>query len=246
MDVKEETVVSASELPMRMDVGVDMGVDTEVVISGCATDGGEDLSADIPKCERIIESVLFAAGHPVEYVRLADAMNIPLPLCKKIVSDYAEKYNNCGEISRGIMMVLFPDTCQICTREEYGSYIRTALGIRRGGNLSNSSLEVLAIVAYNQPVTRAFVDTVRGVDSSYAMSNMCDKKLIEPCGRLDVPGRPMLYRTTDNFLRVFGLNSLSELPTVTTEDGSVVAPPGAGGEQMTMEMAEPEGDRTEV
>ncbi len=186
------------------------------------TEEEEDLSENIPKCERIIEAVLFAAGHPVEYAKLAEAMNISLPLCKRIVSDFAEKYNNCEDISRGIMMVLFPDSCQICTREEYGAYIRSALGIRRGGHLSNSSLEVLAVVAYNQPVTRAFIDTVRGVDSSYAVSSMVEKKLIEPCGRLDVPGRPMLYRTTDNFLRVFGLSSVSELPDITAADGQTI------------------------
>ena len=160
----------------------------------------------------------------MEYAKLAEAMNISLPLCRRIVSDFAEKYNNEQDLSRGIMMVLFPDACQICTREEYGSYIRCALGIRRGGNLSNSSLEVLAVVAYNQPVTRAFIDTVRGVDSSYAVSSMVEKKLIEPCGRLDVPGRPMLYRTTDNFLRVFGLNSIAELPDVNGADGQTVRP----------------------
>ncbi len=195
--------------------------------------GETDLSNNIPECERIIESVLFAAGHPVEYAKLAEAMSIPMDLCKRIVSDYAERYNNCTEIPRGIMMILFPETCQICTREEYGSYIRTALGIRRGGNLSNSSLEVLAIVAYNQPVTRAYIDTVRGVDSSYAVSSMCEKKLIEPCGRLDVPGRPMLYKTTDNFLRVFGLNSLSELPDIKTADGEVIKA-GDESEQLTI------------
>ncbi|MBQ8524153.1 MAG: SMC-Scp complex subunit ScpB [Clostridia bacterium] len=197
------------------------------------TEEEEDLSENIPKCERIIEAVLFAAGHPVEYAKLAEAMNISLPLCKRIVSDFAEKYNNCEDISRGIMMVLFPDSCQICTREEYGAYIRSALGIRRGGHLSNSSLEVLAVVAYNQPVTRAFIDTVRGVDSSYAVSSMVEKKLIEPCGRLDVPGRPMLYRTTDNFLRVFGLSSVSELPDITAADGQPIRP-SESSEQLHM------------
>lgn len=195
----------------------------------------EDLSLDIPKCERIIEAVLFAAGHPVEYSRLADAMNIPLALCKRTVSDFAEKYNNCAELSRGIMMVLFPDSCQLCTREEYGTYIKSALGIRRGGHLSNSSLEVLAVVAYNQPVTRAYIDTVRGVDSGYALSSMVEKKLVESCGRLDVPGRPMLYRTTDNFLRVFGLSSLAELPTVSTADGEVKK--ASEGDQLTISEA---------
>ena len=192
-----------------------------------------NLAEKTSECERIIESVLFAAGHPVEYRKLAEAMEIPLEVCRKIVSDYAEKYNNCTELSRGIMMVLFPESCQICTREEYGSYIRQALGIRRGGNLSNSSLEVLSIVAYNQPVTRAYIDTVRGVDSSYAVSSMCEKKLIEPCGRLDVPGRPMLYRTTDNFLRVFGLSSVTDLPDIKTADGEVLTP-GDNSEQLTI------------
>ncbi|MCI9450053.1 MAG: SMC-Scp complex subunit ScpB [Clostridiales bacterium] len=204
----------------------------------CMTEEEEDLSKNTKKCERIIESVLFAAGHPVEYSRLADAMNISLSLCKKIISDYSEKYNADGELQRGIMMVMFPDSCQICTREEYGSYIRHALGIRRGGNLSNSSLEVLAIVAYNQPVTRAYIDTVRGVDSSYAVSSMCDKKLIEPCGRLDVPGRPMLYRTTDNFLRVFGLNSVSELPEIEVGDGDTVRAGDGESEQLTITDSE--------
>ena len=171
----------------------------------------------------------------MEYTKLAEAMEIPLSVCRMIVSNYAEKYNNCSEIPRGIMMVLFPESCQICTREEYGSYIRTALGIRRGGNLSNSSLEVLAIVAYNQPVTRAYIDTVRGVDSSYAVSSMCEKKLIEPCGRLDVPGRPMLYRTTDNFLRVFGLNSLTDLPDITTPDVEVLS---AGDDSEQLKISE--------
>ncbi len=194
-----------------------------------------DLSENIEECERIIEAVLFAAGHPVEYAKLAEAMNIPLSVCRRIVSDLAEKYNNETTLPRGIMMVLFPETCQICTREEYGSYIRTALGIRRGGNLSPSSLEVLAIVAYNQPVTRAFIDTVRGVDSSYAVSSMVEKKLIEPCGRLDVPGRPMLYKTTDNFLRVFGLGSLSELPDVKTPDGDVMS---AGDDSVQLKIIE--------
>ncbi|MCQ2456943.1 MAG: SMC-Scp complex subunit ScpB [Clostridia bacterium] len=199
------------------------------------TDEGENLEENIPKCERIIESVLFAAGHPVEYTALAGAMNVSVSVCRRIVSEYAEKYNNCSEIERGIMMVLFPESCQICTREEYGAYIRQALGIRRGGHLSNSSLEVLAVVAYNQPVTRAFIDTVRGVDSSYAVSSMVEKKLIEPCGRLEVPGRPMLYRTTDNFLRVFGLSSLSDLPEVRAADGTVFNAPEEEAEQLSIE-----------
>ena len=111
------------------------------------------------------------------------------------------------------MLLTYPDTCQLATREDYAPYIREALGIKRGGNLSNSTMEALAIVAYNQPVTRSDVDNIRGVDSSYAMTSLIDKQLIEVCGRLEAPGRPMLYRTSDKFLRVFGLKSLDELPT---------------------------------
>ena len=112
----------------------------------------------------------------------------------------------------GIQLLMYPTTCQLTTKEQYAPYIREALGIRRGGNLSASSMEVLAVVAYNQPVTRSFVDLVRGVDSSYAVNSLLDKGLIEAAGRLDAPGRPMLYVTTDKFLRVFGINALDELP----------------------------------
>ena len=123
----------------------------------------------------------------------------------------SEAYNSESS-KHGISLLTFEDSCQFCTKEQYAPYIREALGIRRGGNLSASSMEVLAIVAYNQPVTRSFVDQIRGVDSSYAMNSLIDKALIEACGRLDAPGRPMLYATTEKFLRVFGLRSLSELP----------------------------------
>jgi segregation and condensation protein B len=110
------------------------------------------------------------------------------------------------------LLLCYPDSCQFATKEKFLPYIREALGIKRGGNLSNSTLEALAVVAYNQPVTRSYVDAVRGVDSSYAMTSLIDKGLIESLSRLDAPGRPMLYTTTEKFLRVFGLSSLDELP----------------------------------
>ena len=170
---------------------------------------------DVPHACKIIEAVLFAAGYPVSYQTLAKVLEISAGAAKKIVRDYAEDYNREDSIiPRGIMLLPFEATCQLCTKEQFGQYVRTALGIRRGGNLSQSSIETLAVIAYNEPVTRAFIDTVRGVDSSYAVTNLREKELIEPCGRLDVPGRPRLYRTTSNFLRVFGLSSLEELPEV--------------------------------
>jgi segregation and condensation protein B len=153
--------------------------------------------------------VIFVDDDPMKGGRRIEG--IPVKGGCENIPELAKKYN--GEDSpHGIMLALFPDTCQLCTKEKFLPYIREALGIKRGGNLSASSLEVLAVVAYNQPVTRSFVDQVRGVDSSYAVSSLIDKGLIESCGRLDAPGRPMLYATSDKFLRVFGFNSLDDLP----------------------------------
>ena len=159
-----------------------------------------------------IEAILFAAGHPISYEKLSEVLGIGVDDVKAVVSAMAKDYENAKN-HRGILLLTYPDTCQLATREDYAPYIREALGIKRGGNLSNSTMEALAIVAYNQPVTRSDVDNIRGVDSSYAMTSLIDKQLIEVCGRLEAPGRPMLYRTSDKFLRVFGLKSLDELPT---------------------------------
>lgn len=179
----------------------------------------------------IIEAVLFAAGYPVSYSKLASVTGGTPAEIKKLVNSRADFYNSPDSLPRGIMLLCFADSCQLCTKAELGGYIRDALGIKRGGNLSASSLEVLAIVAYNEPVTRSFIDTVRGVDSAYAVNSLVDKHLIEPCGRLDVPGRPMIYRTTEDFLRVFGMSSLGELPEV---EGK----PAIDGETIPMEGLE--------
>lgn len=175
-------------------------------------DDNKDLQAtEVKNPSAAIEAILFAAGYPMKYEKLAEVLSLTPSEVKRLVSELSEKYSS-DEF--GIMLLMFPETCQLCTKEQHIELIREALGIRRGGNLSSSSMEVLAIVAYNQPVTRSFVDLVRGVDSSYAMGSLTDKGLIESCGRLDAPGRPMLYGTTDKFLRVFGLNSVDELPDV--------------------------------
>ena len=172
---------------------------------------------DIKEIERAIEAILYAAGYPVKYDKLAEVLGLEVKDTKMMVEHMAEHYNGENS-SRGINLLVFEESCQFCTKEQYAPYIREALGIRRGGNLSASSLEVLAVVAYNQPVTRAYVDTVRGVDSSYAMNSLIDKGLIEACGRLDAPGRPMIYETTEKFLRVFGINSIDDLPETESLD----------------------------
>lgn len=170
--------------------------------------------------EQAIEAILFAAGYPVRYDKLAEVLGLGVKDVKNMVREMAKHFEE-EDTPHGILLLQYPTTCQLTTKEKYAPYIREALGIRRGGNLSASSMEVLAIVAYNQPVTRSFVDLVRGVDSSYAVTSLLDKGLIEAAGRMDAPGRPMLYVTTDKFLRVFGLNSLDELPE--TEALSVAA-----------------------
>ncbi len=172
-----------------------------------------------PELGETIEAILFAAGHAVTYASIARVLSMSLEEARSIVYSYSLLYND-SPIPRGVMMLTFDDSCQLCTKAEYLPYIREALGIRRGGNLSNSSIETLAIIAYNQPVTRSYIDTVRGVDSSYAVNSLLERSLIESKGRLDAPGRPMLYGTTPDFLRCFGLSSLTELPGVTSEEAA--------------------------
>lgn len=171
----------------------------------------EKLEIKLEAVSAAIEAILFAAGHPIEYEKLSAVLGLSVSDTKSMVEAMSEEYN-CDGSKRGLLLLMYPESCQLATKEEFLPYIREALGIKRGGNLSAATLEALAVVAYNQPVTRAFVDAVRGVDSSYAMTSLIDKGLIESLSRLDAPGRPMLYTTTEKFLRVFGLSSLDELP----------------------------------
>lgn len=161
---------------------------------------------------RISEAILYASGHMVTYKTLAETMNIQVDRLMSILNEYRKEYDSLG-LPRGIQFLMLDKGCQLVTKEVYGEYVREALGVKQGGNLSRSSLETLAIVAYNQPVTKQYIEQVRGVDSTYAITVLRDRELIEEVGRMDVPGRPHLYATTSKFLVVFGLNSLSDLPT---------------------------------
>lgn len=167
--------------------------------------------------EEALEAVLFAAGHPVSYATLSRVFNMTPAKVRDKVFEYALRYNAKSELERGVILLTYSDNCQLCTKEFYLPEIRDALGIRKTGSLSTAAMETLAVVAYNQPVTRLFVDTIRKVDSSYAMNSLIDRGLIECVGRLDVPGRPMQYGTTSDFLRCFGLSSISELPPATED-----------------------------
>lgn len=156
--------------------------------------------------EAVIEAILFASGEPVKYDKIAQVLDMPEDEIIGTVKALSEKYED-----RGIRLLVYDDSCQLCSKEVYETYVKRAMGIR-AGMLSGSTMEVLAIVAYNQPSTRALIEQIRGVDSSYAISTLLEKKLIYVSGRLDVPGKPNLYSTTDTFLRVFGFSSISELP----------------------------------
>ena len=189
----------------------------------------------IKNLEAAIEAILYAAGHPITYQKLSDVLGLSVRDIKKMTAHMADVYNK-ETSGRGIMLLCFDESCQLCTKEIFAPYIREALDIRRGGNLSASSMEVLAIVAYNQPVTRTYIDTIRGVDSNYSVNSLIDKELIGAVGRLDAPGRPTLYGTTEKFLRVFGLSSLSELPETELMTMNVNAEGEVDTSQMTMEI----------
>lgn len=199
--------------------------------------------------EEALEAILFAAGHPVSYATLARVFDMTPSKVKDKVFEYSLKYND-SDISRGVILLTFSDSCQLCTKQYYLAEIRDALGIKKSGSLSTSSMEALAIIAYNQPVTRVFVDTLRRVDSSYAMNNLLDRGLIESKGRMDAPGRPMLYGTTQDFLRCFGLNDLSSLPKTSDElmevfDKAKIAESGTIEEELT-ENTEENADINEI
>ncbi len=166
---------------------------------------------DKEQVKAILEAVLFAAGYPLSYEKLCAVCEISDDELKEILDEMKGEYEAS---ERGIRLICFKEACQLCTKEQYADKIRMALGVKQGGNLSRSSLETLAIIAYHQPVTRSYIETVRGIDSTYAVNNLTDKKMIEVCGRLDAPGKPALFRTTDDFLRVFGISSIEELPSV--------------------------------
>ena len=164
---------------------------------------------ELKEIESAIEGVLFAAGEPVGVERLCLALDIDRITADSVCQRLADAYRY---ERRGIRLVRLDNSYQLCSAPDYADIIRKAFEIRKPAKLSQPALEVLTIIAYYQPTTRAYVDQVRGVDSSYTMGLLQERKLIEECGRLQVPGRPRLYRTTKEFLRVFHLSSLEELP----------------------------------
>ncbi|MDD2362532.1 MAG: SMC-Scp complex subunit ScpB [Oscillospiraceae bacterium] len=164
---------------------------------------------EINEYKAITQAVLFSSGEPVELSRLAEVIELDEDTTERIADELMNEVNTG---SGGLIIVRLDNCYQMSTKPAYAEYIRKALDIRRNMPLSQAAMEVLAIVAYNQPVTRAYIDQVRGVDCAAVIQGLVAKNLIEEKGRLELPGRPLLYGTTVDFLRCFGVSSLDELP----------------------------------
>ena len=184
---------------------------------------------EMKEIEAAVEGILFASGEPVHIDRICLAAELDRPTAELVLQKLMDYYSF---ERRGMRLLRLEDSWQRCSAPEYADVIRRAFEIRKPAKLSQPALEVLTIIAYYQPTTRAYVDQIRGVDSSYTVGLLLDRHLIEECGRLQVPGRPRLYRTTKAFLRAFHLNSLEDLPEMPgmetdgqlrlAEDGSVL------------------------
>lgn len=175
-----------------------------------------------------LEAVLFASGDPISVDRLSQTFEIQPEEIDGLIKQLEAKLD---ENNSGVKVVRLENTYQLVTRDEFADYIKKAFDIKRRTPLSPASLEVLAVIAYNQPVTRAFIEQVRGVDCSGVVSTLVEKGLIEERGRLELPGRPLLYGTTKTFLRSFSLNDLSDLPPLPKDNPEV----NDVGEQLQIE-----------
>lgn len=165
-----------------------------------------------------IEATLFASGDPVPASRLAEALELDQSSLVSMMKDFSALYDS---EEHGIKVVQLNDCYELCTKSEYEKTVKLLLELRRSTPLSQAAFEVLAIIAYNEPVTKSFIEQVRSVDSSSIVNTLCDKGLIEEAGRLEVPGRPIAYKTSEVFLRSFSMNSLSDLPPIPEADGQL-------------------------
>ena len=161
--------------------------------------------------ESTLEAVLFAAGDAVSIDRLCEALELPRETVLEAACELSSRYDF---EQRGLMLRRIADKLQLCWRPMYAEAVRRVTETRKNASLSPAALEVLTIIAYRQPVTRAFIDQLRGVDSGGTLSSLAEKQMIEEAGRLEVPGRPILYRTTEHFLQAFALESLDDLPAL--------------------------------
>ncbi len=185
------------------------------------------------KINSAIEAILFANGSSVEPSRIAVALEISEAEAKEHLEELKNEYQNAN---RGITIIKLKDSYQMVSVKEFAPQIRKVMDLRRNTPLSQAALEVLAVIAYNQPVTKSFVEQIRGVDCSGVIGSLTSKDLIEEKGRLELPGRPLIYGTTENFLRCFNISSIEELPPLPEDDEKPSdSETGDGSVQMTVE-----------
>ena len=183
-----------------------------------------------------IEGILFAAGEPVKAATLAVVLDVPVDDIHAAVKELKEEYDRDR---RGFNIIEILEGYQICSRPEYYTYIQEILGEQRNQPLSNAAMEALAIIAYKQPITRGQIERIRGVNSDGCVNRLYERGLIEEAGRLDAPGKPILYVTTQTFLRCFGLKSPDELPPINFVQMKIDEPPQ--GEQLKIEDEKQDG-----
>lgn len=171
--------------------------------------GSKESTYDVTEIKSIIEALLFTAGEPLSIDDLSGVLQLNKSVVRRLMNEMIEEYRN---ERRGIQIIVFNDKYQMCTKSEHIEYIKRLLRPQNKQSLSRAALEVIAIIAYKQPVTRQSIDSIRGVKSDRVISSLVEKKLIKEVGRLDSPGRPLIYGTTDDFLRYFGLKDLTGLP----------------------------------
>lgn len=166
---------------------------------------------DLKQYKAAVEAMLFAHAEPVSSEKIATMLEIEEPVVERLLLSLQDDYD---KTERGLCLLQLENRWQLATKKQYGDYVKKILETRRNTPLSPAALETLTIIAYNQPVSRSFVEQVRGVDSSSTVNSLVEKGLVEEAGRLDLPGRPVSFRTTDAFLRTFGLTSLAQLPPI--------------------------------
>ncbi len=165
-----------------------------------------------------IEAILFASGDPVDINKISQALNSNKNIIRNILDILIDKFDSN---TSGICILRLNDKYQMCSKTQYAEYVKKIMNIKKNVSISQAGMEVLAIIAYNQPVTKSFIEQIRGVDCSGIISNLNSKGLIEERGRLELPGRPLLYGTTSTFLRSFQIQSINELPNIKNQSEEI-------------------------
>ncbi len=189
-----------------------------------------------------VEAVLFAAAEPIEYTKLASVLGMDdeqILLCMDALN------NKYSSEDSGICLLQLDTKYQLCSKKEFVDAVRNVLDLKRNTPLSQAAFEVLAIIAYNQPITKPYIEQIRGVDCSGVVNTLCQRGLVEEKGRLDVPGRPVLYGTTSDFLRCFSLNSLDDLPELPEGDKEILMSDVDNGQLSLFDEVESDEPETE-